>query len=236
MAVGSVAESPVEIARRYSFVSLAKRAWVYPSGYGHVRFDATLRVGDAAFLGAVHYFGLTPTVPKDQRLPSVQEMCARKLPAAPQQSFMNYGLVGTRPQKLRIAASELPTEGDPGERMRAVLFECSPQCEVGEEIGYAWEWGFPGLYDMSTGVRESSAYKCLAPAAELRLEVSFFSLGVGLRKEFAQEPTAKVTAADGTKRIPPERIVDEDIDRTTYSWVACHAQVGDRFAIEWQSL
>jgi len=60
MAVGSVAESPVEIARRYSFVSLAKRAWVYPSGYGHVRFDATLRVGDAAFLGAVHYFGLTP--------------------------------------------------------------------------------------------------------------------------------------------------------------------------------
>lgn len=237
MDIETLEVSPVEIARRYSFISVTKRAWVYPSGYGHVRFDAVLKVEDAAFLGAVHYFGLTAAVPADQKLLPVQELCKRKLFAAPQTPFMNYGLVGAHRERFKMAPTELVTQGDPGQRMRAVLFEFSPHCRVGDEIAYAWEWGFLGLYDMTTGARESSAYRCLAPVAELRLEVSFFRPEVGIGKEFAQGPLLRVESPSGTEeRGPPERTVEYDIDRTTYRWVADHVRVGYRFAIEWQSL
>lgn len=230
---------------RYEVLSQKKEVYIYPSGYGLVRFETTLLVTDASFAGPLHYVGVDQNVPKEHTLPSVAQMQAVDFDNAPPKPFINYILLKPRHRGFRITPMELPTQRVRGAttaqveegRVRAFLFEISPRCVVGQELTYSWEWGFPDLFCMSSGAEESSSYECLSPVRHLEIDLRFLHRNISARQLFHKQPILEIArSGEGKKGLSLEAPPVEELRAISYSWVFGNAQIGDRLVLHWTIL
>lgn len=229
---------------RYEVLSQTKVVQVYPNGYGLVRFDTVLLVTSPAFAGPLHYIGLSETVPADYSLPAIAQLCSEKLPAAPNRNFMNYTLIRPRYQGFTLTPTELPTQKVKKKesiqwlltegRSRSFLLEIAPKCAVGQEISYSWEWGFPHLFETSSGKHENSCFECLTPVKQLSLEVHFMRPQVGAHQLFAEEPILKVIRAELDQELSLDAEGVEHLDYLCYRWAFAKTKHHDRFKVDWQ--
>jgi hypothetical protein len=143
-----------------------------------------------------------------------------------------------------MTATELPTQASSRVvregRIRSFLFEISPRCRVGQEITYGWEWGFPQLFDTTSGKEESSSFECLIPVNQLSIEIRFMHPGVGRRQQFAREPVLTTTELaakrEAREGLSFEAAPKEDLEFISYRWQFSKARRGDRFIVKWQNL
>ena len=177
---------------RYEVLSQDKIVTVFPNGYGLVRFRTEIKVLEEGFAGAVNYFGLSSSVPRGRRLPSIKDLCRVPFTSVPQKAFLNYRLLRSPSAQSIILPTELASQGGDEEQIRAVLFEISPRCGKGDKLLYAWEWGFPGLYRTASGETDDSSFRCIVRFRKLAVELRFIHRDLTTRQEFSIPPSMTV--------------------------------------------
>lgn len=221
---------------RYEVLSQDKIVTVFPDGYGLVRFRTELQVLEEGFAGIVNYFGLSNSVPKGRELPSVKDLCKVSLTNVPQKAFLNYRLLRSPSAQSRMLPTELASQGQDEERIRAVLFEISPPCSKGDKLLYAWEWGFPGLYRTASGKTDDSSFRCIVRFRKLAVELRFIYRDLTTRQEFSIPPSLTVIrrGEDKAPATPAEPL--QKLEYVAYRWDIGEAQPGDQFLCSWKNL
>ncbi|MDD5219802.1 MAG: hypothetical protein PHV11_04450 [Candidatus Bipolaricaulis sp.] len=228
----------VEKGQTYHVLEQRKIATVYPDGYGLVEFRTRLRVLHPSFAGPIHYFGLSAAVAPGKVIPSINELTSVPIAVVPHATFLNYRTLPPSSPAKRLYATELGTQaasGDEG-RVRAVMFEVSPPCDVGDELSYGWEWGFPELFLVESGASDDSSFRCISPVKQLSLELRFVHPSVRTQREFAREPemVLRRRGAGAGLSLEPERVTD--LEYVSFLWHMEDADAGDEFVAVWTYL
>lgn len=233
------------VLERYETVNHRKLAEVHPDGYGRVHFECTVRVVHDAFIGVVHYLGLGDSVPRAVRIPPVRQLCRAESGFVRREPYMLFGLLAPAGSTAGLTASEISglkqAAIEPEKmygRFRAFLLEPTPHVRVGQLLTYAWEWGFPGLFDVSTAAEDSSGYESLGGAESLHMEVRFFHTGQDSRYSFASEPRLKVKRVREGKReefdleAPPR----DQLGYVGYRWEVGRPRANDIYVAHWRNM
>ena len=221
---------------RYQVLSQEKIATIFPNGYGLVRFRTEIEVLEPDFAGPVHYFGLSKFSPKGKNLGSIKDLCAVPFTRVPEDAFLNYRLLSGPSDQSRMRPTELASQGGEEERIRVVLFEISPPCSPHDKLLYAWEWGFPKLYETAPGKSDDSSFRCIVRFRKLAIELRFAHRDLLAKQEFSSPPSLKVVR-HGESELPPLHSEPKDeLEYIAYRWELGGADPGDLFYCSWKNL
>jgi len=221
-----------ESKKKYEVEFAKKRATVYPNGYGLVRFDYQIRVVEDAFLGPIHYFGLSDSVPAKLVLPPLERLCAGSQLDVGTAPFMNYKLISSDHYSGSMEARELTQQSTT--RMCVALLELTPPAPSGAVLQYSWQWGFPHLYLVEPGSADNSGLRCAVSIEQLSMEVEFAEGRFNSTIRFKTEPILTERNDDGN--MESRSFVGkkaDDLGCVRYSWVM-QAREGNQYIITWQ--
>jgi len=223
----------MEFLKNYVIHSLKKTATVSPNGYGRISFESCITVEDSDFVGPVHYFGLSNSVPHDLVLPSIERLCLGSPIEGGIGPFMNYRLLSPKDQTISMVATELSAQST--ERIRAVLFEMTPPCPSGQKIVYAWQWGFPHLYNTAPEEEDSSGFRCTVLIECLSLDIRFLHPRIGALVKFKEEPILTTTRTQTDAKTRKQAKAIETLNYLSYKWTIEEARAGDQYVVGWRN-